>query len=663
MPGENDPNIEILLQKYAGGRMPPLADIQDPLLGLISSELLQVYHTGFTSLYSVPLGILLASPQSSAGQKWRDGNYAFNRWCATDWSSLCQKLREKTEGDTICELCDRRQAMLAEQKKDAIAYLCDNGLIDFAAPVLVRNQVAAILFCGQFKPRQGALWNPEMLQPNGCFRPLRPGEAGIDLHNESQQRILAAGQKLGIDDLLDYPANEISPQEIEKFQETLKNTAKHLSHLAISAHELDKAKIVDWIQNHITRALLPLSTTPINVSEVWKQLSLGLAFTARYFGLDYALALSLQDETDKSLRVLCQSGLPETDFRAGTKIPVNATAYTTLRSAFGELKELAPIDLPRHEDLPLFDRLSRLHVRGRSKHILAVPLSTPKTPSTTIVILGKFKKDTLPGGFSDDDRDALRQIVEAIILVVEIILLVEQLEETANKQAHFLEDVAHDIRTPIQNLIVQSDALSRSLTLDEAKHVGQDMTAQARRLNRMSARIWTMINIDRGALVSEKPEKVPVYQTLTEQRKFLLELAEKRTIQIWIDKAMESWPAVQVHKTLFSQTVLNLIDNAIKYSRKGTDVRVFGKQIPEGISLSFENRGIPIRDEDKEKIFERYYRTREAQTFTSAGTGIGLYIVKAFVAQVGGSVEVRSEPVPGSRDYITTFKLTIPLWR
>ncbi|MGC1377182.1 MAG: ATP-binding protein, partial [Anaerolineales bacterium] len=106
-----------------------------------------------------------------------------------------------------------------------------------------------------------------------------------------------------------------------------------------------------------------------------------------------------------------------------------------------------------------------------------------------------------------------------------------------------------------------------------------------------------------------------------------------------------------------------LIDNAIKYSRRGTEIRVNGKHMPNGIALDFSNRGIAVRGEDKEKIFERYYRTTEAQTLTNAGTGIGLYMVKAFVDQAGGSIEVKSEPIAGTRDYLTTFKMVIPTWR
>ena len=192
------------------------------------------------------------------------------------------------------------------------------------------------------------------------------------------------------------------------------------------------------------------------------------------------------------------------------------------------------------------------------------------------------------------------------------------------------------------------------------------MAKQARELNRMNSKIWTMVNIDRGVLHAEKPEPVHIYLTLTETRKFLLEMAEKREIRISIDKALESWSAVYMHKTLFLQAVLNLMDNAIKYSRDGTEVRIDGRYLPDGVSLNFVNCGIPIQESEREKIFDRYYRTPEAQSHTGAGTGIGLYIVKWFVDHAKGRIMVKSDPVPGNKkDYITVIELFIPhyVWR
>ena len=165
-------------------------------------------------------------------------------------------------------------------------------------------------------------------------------------------------------------------------------------------------------------------------------------------------------------------------------------------------------------------------------------------------------------------------------------------------------------------------------------------------------------SIDQRRVVPEEVETVHVYLTLMECRKTLLDLAERRDIAILVDQELSRWAPIRVNKGLFIHTALNLIDNAIKYSRDGTEVRIDGKRLPGGMSLSFVNRGIRIRDEDKERIFDRYWRSDDAKKHVQEGTGIGLSIVKVFVEFYGAS-EVRSVPVAGTRDYVTEFKLLI----
>ncbi len=116
-----DTTIQVLLEKYAGGRIPPLVDLTDSRLGLIGNDLLRVYQSGFSSRYSTAMGILLPVPNLPAWKKWEKGSYEINNWNREAWSDLCKALRSKEEGNAICEACDRRQALLAENQKDVVA--------------------------------------------------------------------------------------------------------------------------------------------------------------------------------------------------------------------------------------------------------------------------------------------------------------------------------------------------------------------------------------------------------------------------------------------------------------------------------------------------------------------------------------------------------------
>ena len=161
---KNQENVETemleLLEKYSNGRIPPLVVEENPKQGLINGELLKIYQKGFSTKESIPLGILLAlESYSSLEKKWQNGNYKLNTWTKPEWKAYCKELRSGEHGNKSCESCDIHHALLAEKEKQVIAYLCDHGMIDFAMPVLVREDVAAVIFTGQRKSKEGDIRN------------------------------------------------------------------------------------------------------------------------------------------------------------------------------------------------------------------------------------------------------------------------------------------------------------------------------------------------------------------------------------------------------------------------------------------------------------------------------------------------------------------------
>jgi len=104
------------------------------------------------------------------------------------------------------------------------------------------------------------------------------------------------------------------------------------------------------------------------------------------------------------------------------------------------------------------------------------------------------------------------------------------------------------------------------------------------------------------------------------------------------------------------QALLNLLDNALKYSPGRKDIRVLLTGGPEGAAIAVEDRGMGIEPEDREKIFEPFFRSRRAVEHDPTGVGLGLRIVRHIMDAHGGRVEVESEPGRGS-----TFRLVFPL--
>lgn len=669
----------MLLKKYARGKIPPLIVEESPELGLVNGEMLRIYQRGFSGAFSIPLGILIAAREySSLEEKWMNGDYHLNEWARSEWTSTCRTIRLTKEGNAACERCDRRRAIMAEKKREVIAYLCDPGLLDFAVPVSVGDEVIAVLFTGQRKPKEGAIWNSDIINLDGVFKPLAPGDAGVDAWAECERRLHGVEERMGYVEgrLLEFVDNdakerktEISPEQVGEMIEVLRKAGEQLSVLATSKYELEKDKVGAWIRSNIAHSLTTLSAENTSTARVWENLSKSLEYIITCFGLDYIMIMLCNQQDEGSLILLCQSGLQEDSFHLGeykcTKDDgLSKFISEIIKSDEGsEINEISEINLSRYAKLPIMDKLRKLHAQHKTYTVLAVPILTHKyifAANPSIMILGNWDKNLSYNSFNEYDKEDLLSIIQSIRLMSEIVMLVDHLEEVAESQHIFVEAVAHDIRNPIQNIIAKADLLRKGLF--EPKDVPnqvQRLAAQARRVHLLSQRVWTLEALRRKDF---KPDEVNVnvYQVIMECQQLLMDLVESKGLKMSVDKELQNLPTVKLDRNLFMQTMLNLMDNAIKYSTEG-EIRVDGRYTTDGIAISVVNRGIQIRDGDKRRIFERYVRTDEARLFSSSGTGIGLAVVKAFADIYGGGskVDVRCNPISGTDDYVTEFVLPI----
>ncbi|MGH2813414.1 MAG: sensor histidine kinase, partial [Actinomycetota bacterium] len=115
-------------------------------------------------------------------------------------------------------------------------------------------------------------------------------------------------------------------------------------------------------------------------------------------------------------------------------------------------------------------------------------------------------------------------------------------------------------------------------------------------------------------------------------------------------------PAVPADESRIEEVLVNLIDNAVKYSPQGGNVTVRMNPVDGHVEVSVEDSGIGIAPEDTAKLFQKFQRIASAETRDIGGTGLGLYIVKGLVEGHGGTVLVQSVPGVGS-----TFTFTIPV--
>jgi signal transduction histidine kinase len=137
-----------------------------------------------------------------------------------------------------------------------------------------------------------------------------------------------------------------------------------------------------------------------------------------------------------------------------------------------------------------------------------------------------------------------------------------------------------------------------------------------------------------------------------------MELALENGVTLEVESSADALPGVDVDPTKLRRVLLNLLENAIKYSPKGGPVVLRMAAENGRLRLHVHDQGLGIPRGEQERIFEKFYRADPNLARGVGGTGLGLYICRELVQRMGGDIEVESEPGRGS-----TFTVELPTAR
>lgn len=659
-----------LFEKHKGGVIPPLVSLPDSRFGLVNGHLLEIYQRGFSFLHSVPLGMLLANLDFEPGdpRRWTEGNYRLNNATIRDWTNLCQLIRRddtqsgKCPGDTRCDQWDRRMAQVAESRDRAIAYLCPHGLIDMAVPVRVGPQTIAVLFSGQLRPEQGLDWPGDLLDAAGSdVETVTP----VDVGAESQKRI----QRLTVYGISDSkikeaisadearPRSRVGPTDVRSVLEQMDSAAQHLGTMAATTYELEQARLVSVIRFGLAQALVVPDVRRPNWDGALRSMEPQLRRLAVLYGMDY-VALC-RTGTTGPLAIVCQSGLdPFLESSDGHSSMLPSSAGDE-RSSDG----VSQIDLSLHSRMPVVTRMVA-HARQSGLDNPKMLCATPRDGFGFVLVMGSLKSQKV--SISGRGPGLVMEIATIASLVGETLHLLKGLRHAEDDMGHLLEDVAHDLRSPIQTIVYKAARLkSETLSPDECKQQARKIAAACMRLNLLAHRLWASQRLTSGKL-EYSDSAVRVKEVVQKAVDTLTDLSEHEGIDLVTDwEEIEQMRSVQLDGDLFLQCVLNVLHNAIKYSTSSVtgrrpQVTIRGRVEALQWVIAIANRGICIRDKDIPHIFGRYYRTAEAVRYRPEGTGIGLSIVKHFVDHYKGEVRVTSTPMDRTTDHRTVFEIVMP---
>jgi len=229
-----------------------------------------------------------------------------------------------------------------------------------------------------------------------------------------------------------------------------------------------------------------------------------------------------------------------------------------------------------------------------------------------------------------------------------------QLGRAFNREKQATADISHELRTPLATLLTTCDlALRKTRSLEEYKEFLAECRIAGLQMNRAVDRLLTLARLDAGVdVMCKKP--VDLNGLVRSCVHSVENLAEAAGIRLIFDGAPVE--PLQTDPDKLGEVVLNLLHNGIQYNRSGGSVTVRTRQRGDHAEISDIDTGIGIRPEDRELIFERFYRVDPSRTSDGMNSGLGLSIVKGFVDLMGGAIQVESTVGTGS-----TFRLLIPL--
>ncbi|MCU0505154.1 MAG: ATP-binding protein [Chloroflexi bacterium] len=261
----------------------------------------------------------------------------------------------------------------------------------------------------------------------------------------------------------------------------------------------------------------------------------------------------------------------------------------------------------------------------------------------------------LPPRISDGRWLGLRARRSADGIVWIVVEDVTELRRLQRIRAEFLDNLSHELRTPVTNVNLLLEMLMR-----DAEALPPRTRERLERLQVEAAQLAQMVSelLDLASIEGGQPlllADVDLADLSREQAERLRVYAERNGVAIVVE-APETGPIVRGDATRLGQAILNLVHNAVKFSEPGDTVTVRVDASAEAATVVVADEGAGIPRADRDRVFERFYKVDRARRRGQGGTGLGLSIVRHVVHAHGGTIRVESEEGVGS-----TFTVALPI--
>ncbi len=230
-----------------------------------------------------------------------------------------------------------------------------------------------------------------------------------------------------------------------------------------------------------------------------------------------------------------------------------------------------------------------------------------------------------------------------------------ELELLESKRRKFVSDASHELKTPMATIKLICDSITASDNPDPAmvQEFLSDLSDEVDRLTRIIEKLLLLTKLD-SKETDITPELVDVGMMIQRIKNNLTPIAAGKNITISSDIPADMPPVMLDYDRIW-ESMYNIVENAVKYSKIGTVVKITAVIADRILTVKILDSGKGIPDEFKERVFERFYRLDDSRTRETGGTGLGLAIAKEAILLHGGTIHVEDNPEGGS-----CFVMTLP---
>ena len=225
-----------------------------------------------------------------------------------------------------------------------------------------------------------------------------------------------------------------------------------------------------------------------------------------------------------------------------------------------------------------------------------------------------------------------------------------------SEQQRFIADASHELRTPLAVLRGETEvALGKTRTVEEYEESLTLIQEEAERLSRIVEDLFILARQPIESPTALVKEPVSLTEVVKDCARAAQVLAVRKGVRLKLKNDSTSI-ALNADEELIKRMILNLLDNAVKYTPEGGEISLALEKHNGSAEIVVRDTGIGLSEMDQQRVFDRFYRVDKARSRALGGAGLGLSIVRTIVEAHGGEITIDSTPRHGS-----TFTVSLPL--